>query len=105
MRKSIAVLTLAAGLALPTSAPAADPVVRVTMLPHSFVLFARADGVVPHHHRKFGWFGPAAARECPDGFRFDARNAKTKHSVHVTYQLHVLYNRHPFRTRVDVLCR
>ncbi len=104
MRKSIAVLTLAVGLALPISAPAADPVVRVTMLPHSFVLFARADGVVPHHHRKFGWFGPAAARKCPDGFRFQARKA-TGRSVRVSYRRHVLYNRHPFRTRVDVRCR
>lgn len=105
MRKSIAVLILAVGLALPTTAPAADPVVRVTMLPHSFVLFARADGVVPHHHRGFGWFGPAAARKCPDGFRFNARRANAGHLVHVSYQRHVLYNRHPFRTRVDVRCR
>jgi hypothetical protein len=105
MRKSIAVLTLAVGLALPTSAPAADPIVRITMLPHSFVLFARADGVVPHRHRAFGWFGPAAARECPDGFRFHARRASTGHLVHVSYQRHVLYNRHEFRTSVDVRCK
>jgi hypothetical protein len=105
MRKSIAVLTLAVGLALPTSAPAADPVVRVTMEPHSFVLFARADGVVPHHHRAFGWFGPGAARKCPTGFRLHAQKANTGRLVHVVYRHHVLYNRHKFRTSVDVRCK
>jgi hypothetical protein len=105
MHKSIVVLALAVGLALPGSAPGAEPVVQVTMLPHSFVLFARADGVVPHHHRRFGWFGPAAARACTDGFRFHAQKVNTGHLVHVEYGHHVLHNGHPFRTRVDVRCR